>query len=248
MVVDLAGQEVADHEVVALPDLVHRRRLVHLAGDRHVVVDVERVGVEAAVPADHVERVRRVGHPGPDDAGAGAVLDQHLHVLAARPGTAHPARAGRARSTARARAAARSATGSASAAPRGCWPRSRRAGSARPAPSGAWSRAARSRSRRCGSSAPRGRSRRCRSRPRRRHTRRRSRCGSTATGRPPVTTYPIRTSLLPSTSRRPVTGSLSVASSCSLRWRGLSGWLGVRVWSGSSQTSLPTIADGTPRW
>ncbi len=80
MVVDLAGQEVADHEVPALEDLVHRRRLVHLAGDRHVVVDVERVGVEAAVPADDVEGVRRVGHPGADDAGAGAVLDQHVDV------------------------------------------------------------------------------------------------------------------------------------------------------------------------
>ena len=68
VVVDLARQEVADHEVVALEDLVHRRRLVDLAGDRHEVLDVERVGVEAAVPADHVERVGRVGHPGADDA------------------------------------------------------------------------------------------------------------------------------------------------------------------------------------
>ena len=87
VVVDLARQEVADHEVPALEDLVHRRRLVDLAGDRHVVVDVERVGVEAAVPADDVERVGRVGHPGADDPGAGAVLDQHVDV--ARP----PARA-----------------------------------------------------------------------------------------------------------------------------------------------------------
>ena len=63
--------EVADHEVPALEDLVHRRRLVDPAGDRHEVLDVERVRVEAAVPADHVERVRRVGHPGADDAGRG---------------------------------------------------------------------------------------------------------------------------------------------------------------------------------
>ena len=53
-----------------------------------------------------------------------------------------------------------------------------------------------------------------------------------------MTTYAIRTSLLPSTSRRPVTASLpGRRRSCSLRCRGLSGWLGVRVWSGSSQTS-----------
>ena len=82
VVVDLARAEVADHEVGALEDLVHRRRLVDLAGDRHEVLDVERVGVEAAVPADHVERVRRVGDPGADQAGGAvaSVLDQHLHV------------------------------------------------------------------------------------------------------------------------------------------------------------------------
>src|SRR3546814_6450119 len=39
VVVDLAGDEVADHEVVALEDLVSRGRLVDLAGDRHVVLD-----------------------------------------------------------------------------------------------------------------------------------------------------------------------------------------------------------------
>ena len=143
VVVDLARQEVADHEVVALPHLVNGRRLVDLAGDRHVVVDVERVGVEAAVPADHVERVRRIGHPGAHDAGAGPVLDQHLDVLALGQERLGRVRAGRARSTARARGAGRSGTGSASAARRGCSPRSHRAGSARPAPSGAWSRGAR---------------------------------------------------------------------------------------------------------
>jgi hypothetical protein len=35
---------------------------------------------------------------------------------------------------------------------------------------------------------------------------------------------------------------------CSLRCRGFNGWLGVVDWSGSSQTSLATIAEGTPRW
>ena len=59
VVVDLARHEVADHEVVALEDLVHRRRLVDAAGDRLEVGDVEGVGVEAAVPADDVERVLR---------------------------------------------------------------------------------------------------------------------------------------------------------------------------------------------
>ena len=82
VVVHLAWQEVADHEVVALEDLVHRRRLVDLAGDGHVVVDVEGVRVQTAVPADHVQRMGRTGHPGADDAGAGAVLDQDLDVLA----------------------------------------------------------------------------------------------------------------------------------------------------------------------
>ena len=59
VVVDLARHEVADDEVVALEDLVHRRRLVHPAGDRLEVGDVERVRVQAAVPADDVERVLR---------------------------------------------------------------------------------------------------------------------------------------------------------------------------------------------
>ncbi|KFK22380.1 hypothetical protein AALP_AAs73115U000100, partial [Arabis alpina] len=82
VVVDLARAERADHEAARLEDLVHRRRLVDLAGDRHEVLDVERVGVEAAVPAHHVERVGGVGQPGADDAAGSvaAVLDQHLDV------------------------------------------------------------------------------------------------------------------------------------------------------------------------
>ena len=82
VVVDLARAEVADHEVVALEDLVHRRRLVHLAGDRHEVLDVERVGVEAPVPPDDVERVGGVGHPRADQTRrtVAAVLDEHLDV------------------------------------------------------------------------------------------------------------------------------------------------------------------------
>jgi hypothetical protein len=83
VVVDLARQEVADDEVVALEDLVDRRRLVHLAGDRHEVLDVERVGVQAAVPPDDVEGVGGVGEAGAHDAArtVAAVLDQHLDVL-----------------------------------------------------------------------------------------------------------------------------------------------------------------------
>ncbi len=62
----------------------------------------------------------------------------------------------------------------------------------------------------------------------------------------------MRTSPLPITSRRPVTASSVVSSAsnrvCSLRWRALSGWFAVVVWSPSSQTSLATRADGTPEW
>lgn len=80
MVVHLAGHEVAHHEVVALEDLVRRRRLVHAAGDRLEVVDAERVRVQAAVPADHVEGMGRVHHARADDRSARAVLDEHLDV------------------------------------------------------------------------------------------------------------------------------------------------------------------------
>jgi alkylation response protein AidB-like acyl-CoA dehydrogenase len=59
VVVDLARHEVADDEAAALEHLVHRRRLVHPAGDRLEVRDVEGVRVEAAVPADDVEGVLR---------------------------------------------------------------------------------------------------------------------------------------------------------------------------------------------
>ncbi len=81
VVVHLAGHEVADDEVVALERLVRRRRLVDTAGDRLVVVDREGVGVQAAVPADHVEGVVRHQVAGADDAVRGAVLDEHLDVL-----------------------------------------------------------------------------------------------------------------------------------------------------------------------
>ena len=81
VVVDLARHEVADHEAAALEHLMHGRRLVHPSGDRLEVRDVERVRVQAAVPADHIERVGRVHVPGADDLPArGPVLDQHVHI------------------------------------------------------------------------------------------------------------------------------------------------------------------------
>jgi hypothetical protein len=64
--------------------LVHRRRLVHPAGDRLEVGHVERVGVQAAVPADDVERVLRddVHRAGQPARPVAAVLDEDLHVAA----------------------------------------------------------------------------------------------------------------------------------------------------------------------
>ena len=51
------GAERADDEVRPLERLVHRRRSVGALHDRLEVGDVEGVRVQAAVPADHVERV-----------------------------------------------------------------------------------------------------------------------------------------------------------------------------------------------
>ena len=81
VVVDLARHEVADHEPVAREHLVHRRWLVHPPRDRLEVRHVERVRVEAPVPAHHVEGVCRVDVPGAGDPPAPPVLHQHLHVL-----------------------------------------------------------------------------------------------------------------------------------------------------------------------
>ncbi len=82
VVVDLARDEVADDEAVRLEHLVHRRRLVHAARDRLEVADVERVRVQAAVPAHDVERV--LGHdvhrPGQTARTPPAVLDPDLDV------------------------------------------------------------------------------------------------------------------------------------------------------------------------
>ncbi len=76
VVVEQPRHERADDEVGALEGLVHRRWLVDAPGDRLEVVDGEGVRVQAAVPADHVERVVEVGVAGQ----SGAVADQHVHL------------------------------------------------------------------------------------------------------------------------------------------------------------------------
>src|SRR5664279_5521067 len=64
----------------------------------------------------------------------------------------------------------------------------------------------------------------------------------------------MRTSALPSTSRRPVTTSIPAPAfspgnrSCSRRCRGISAWLGVVDRSFRSQTLASTIAEGMCRW
>ena len=55
--------------------LVHRRRLVHPTYDRLEVADRERVGVDATVPGDHVERVVLVDVAGPNLRGASRAPD-----------------------------------------------------------------------------------------------------------------------------------------------------------------------------
>ncbi len=62
----------------ALERLVHRRRLVHPAGDRLEVGDVERIRIQAAVPAHDIERVPRVRQL----ADPLPVPDQDRYVLA----------------------------------------------------------------------------------------------------------------------------------------------------------------------
>ncbi|MBM2844587.1 MAG: hypothetical protein HW404_2424 [Anaerolineales bacterium] len=78
MVVEKPRHERTHDEVAALKGLVRRRRLVNLAGDRHVVVDIEGPRVEVAVPADDVERMvieHVAGH-------RLARLDAHLELAA----------------------------------------------------------------------------------------------------------------------------------------------------------------------
>src|SRR6185437_3478293 len=69
VVVDLARHEITDHEPGAGENLVYRRRLMDAPGDRLEVGDIERVGVQAPVPAHHVE-----GMPGIDVCGTGGAV------------------------------------------------------------------------------------------------------------------------------------------------------------------------------
>src|SRR5215468_5113419 len=84
VVVDLPRHERADDEVRSLERLMYRRRLVHATGDRLELVDGEGPRVQAAVPADDVERVIGVRELGPSGAGwaaaARAVLYVHIDV------------------------------------------------------------------------------------------------------------------------------------------------------------------------
>ncbi len=54
---ELAGAERADHEAGSLEGLMSRRRLMEPARLRLEVGDVERPGIDEAIPADDVERV-----------------------------------------------------------------------------------------------------------------------------------------------------------------------------------------------
>src|SRR5699024_6325411 len=83
VVIDLAGHEVADDEVVTLEDLVDGGWLVDAAGDGLEVVDVEGVGVQAAVPSHDVEGVCGIGVAGAGDAAGAvsAVFDEYVDVF-----------------------------------------------------------------------------------------------------------------------------------------------------------------------
>ena len=73
MRVEQARGKGADDEAGRVEGLLHRRRLMDRAGDRLEVVGVEGVGIDHAVPADHVEgmvRQRVARQPR-------AVLDEH---------------------------------------------------------------------------------------------------------------------------------------------------------------------------
>jgi hypothetical protein len=61
VLVHLARHEVADDEVAAIEDLVHRWRLVQPTGDRLEVADVKDIRIQASAPADDVEQVVWVG-------------------------------------------------------------------------------------------------------------------------------------------------------------------------------------------
>ena len=57
MKVEQPRHKGADDEARPVEGLVHRRRLVDPPRDRLEILDVEGVGPQMAVPADHVQRV-----------------------------------------------------------------------------------------------------------------------------------------------------------------------------------------------
>src|SRR5262249_46225127 len=77
--IERARAERADHEVGPLEGLVHRRRRVGALQDRLEIGGVERGGVQAPLPAHHVERVRGGGEAG--QAATGADDDRHVLPL-----------------------------------------------------------------------------------------------------------------------------------------------------------------------
>ena len=107
--VELPRAERADHEVRPLERLVRGRRLVQAPGLGLEVVDVERVRVDVAVPADDVERVV-VEHEAL--VAAAHAHDQLVLAASRRSSPARPAGGSRAGRTARAPAAGRSGCGS----------------------------------------------------------------------------------------------------------------------------------------
>src|SRR5690349_23266025 len=57
VIVKQSRYERADHKVMCLEGLMHRRRLMDSSGDRLEVFNVEDPWVEIAIPTHHVERM-----------------------------------------------------------------------------------------------------------------------------------------------------------------------------------------------
>ena len=88
VVVGLTRNEVADHKVVALKHLMHRRWLVHTSGDRFEIRDVEHIGIQAAIPAHDIERmlVGHVDRPAQTTGARPSVLDVDLGATLGKQG------------------------------------------------------------------------------------------------------------------------------------------------------------------
>ena len=77
MRIEQARRERADDVTAHFKGLMNRRRLMHGAGDRFEVGGVEGKRIEIPVPAERIERMMRVHHPGQ----ARAILHQHVHIF-----------------------------------------------------------------------------------------------------------------------------------------------------------------------